>query len=281
MRENFDCALLMSSGNQAWATHWEGIHAKGRLQIRRLENGIEQQSDDGPTCTLGRLSGILRAYDACLLPVSSANLAWARISLSRAKAELGTPIIVLAQDLQAVALCDLIRMGVTDFIRAPGCPEELRARLEKIRFDLRQQGAARRQQMYAQSGAGLQTSVLSEPASDADQSCVGIDLANHTEDAVLESCLQRKGITLQAFAAAAANRCASSQLSFKEAKNQVVSGFEQAYLSAMLGRCSGNIAQAARCSDKHRRAFWALVRKHDIDAAQFRETDHPFLRQGG
>ena len=276
MRENFDCALLLSSECQSWAAGWEGSHAKGRLQVKRLDNGGGSHLED-ETWLLSKYAPVLKAYDACLLPVSSANLAWARISLSRAPASLETPIVVLGLDLQAVALCDLIRMGVSDFICAPSCPDELRARLEKIRFSRKRKNAARRQATYDPPEPRAAVSRVGEPvaANGQSQSCM-MDLIGQADDLVLQSCLQRKGIDLSAFAAAAANRCALTQLPFKEAKNQVVSGFEQAYLSAMLGRCSGNIAQAARCADKHRRAFWALVRKHDIDAAQFREHEPPF-----
>ncbi|WP_353174167.1 hypothetical protein [Paracandidimonas soli] len=281
MRENFDCALLMPSGCEAWAGQWEGSLAKGRLQVRRLEGGVDTQAEDA-TRALGRLAGILKAYDACLLPVSSANLAWARISLSRARCVLKTPVIILAQDLQAVALCDLIRMGVTDFIRTPGCPEELRARLEKIRFGQMRQGAAHGQPLYSLAPGRQPAGMLDEPrTAGGGESSDMMEFIDQIDDAVLESCLQRKGIDLKAFAVAAANRCAASQLSFREAKGQIVAGFEQAYLSAMLGRCAGNIAQAARCSAKHRRAFWALVRKYEIDAAQFRELERPFHSQGG
>jgi len=67
-----------------------------------------------------------------------------------------------------------------------------------------------------------------------------------------------------------ATRCALQDEPFKQAKGRVVEGFEKAYLSAALDRYSGNIAQAARAAQKHRRAFWELVRKHHIDLTQYR-----------
>src|SRR5690606_16356653 len=121
---------------------------------------------------------------------------------------------------------------------------------------------------------------LAEPLVDTDQASSVMEFIEQVDDAVLERCLQRRGISLKTFAAAAAHRCASSRQSFREAKGLVIAGFEQAYLNAMLGRCSGNIAQAARCSEKHRRAFWALVRKYNIDASQYRESERPFHSQG-
>jgi DNA-binding NtrC family response regulator len=61
--------------------------------------------------------------------------------------------------------------------------------------------------------------------------------------------------------------------SFREAKNSLVNQFERTYITQALIKHSGNIAMAARASNKHRRAFWALMRKHDIAAELYREGD--------
>ncbi|WP_280633220.1 helix-turn-helix domain-containing protein, partial [Bordetella pertussis] len=61
------------------------------------------------------------------------------------------------------------------------------------------------------------------------------------------------------------------ELPFRQAKAQVVGRFERAYLRGALARHGGNVAQAARAACKHRRAFWALMRKHGIDARPYRE----------
>ena len=49
---------------------------------------------------------------------------------------------------------------------------------------------------------------------------------------------------------------------FARAKARVVGEFEREYLRRALSHHGGNVAQAARASSKHRRAFWALMRKH-------------------
>lgn len=46
--------------------------------------------------------------------------------------------------------------------------------------------------------------------------------------------------------------------------------FERHYIERTLAEAGGNIAQAARLARKHRRAFFELLRKHDIDAARYR-----------
>ena len=55
-------------------------------------------------------------------------------------------------------------------------------------------------------------------------------------------------------------------VSFREAKAR----FERAYVEELLIAHGGNISHAARDAHKHRRAFWELIRKHNIDASRFR-----------
>ena len=59
---------------------------------------------------------------------------------------------------------------------------------------------------------------------------------------------------------------------FQQLKSVVVAQFERTYLTHALARSKGNIALAARNSHKHRRAFWALMRKHQISADPFRDN---------
>lgn len=51
----------------------------------------------------------------------------------------------------------------------------------------------------------------------------------------------------------------------KEAKAKIVAEFERSYVEAALLAHAGNITKAARSAGKHRRAFWELIRKYDID----------------
>jgi DNA-binding NtrC family response regulator len=59
------------------------------------------------------------------------------------------------------------------------------------------------------------------------------------------------------------------QESFQEAKARVVTQFERTYIQSLLLACEGNITKAAQAAQKNRRAFWELLRKHQIDAQQF------------
>lgn len=58
--------------------------------------------------------------------------------------------------------------------------------------------------------------------------------------------------------------------SFQDAKKDMVDVFEKTYLKEVLAICEGNITRAADEAGKNRRAFFELLRKHDIDAKSFR-----------
>jgi two-component system, NtrC family, response regulator GlrR len=52
--------------------------------------------------------------------------------------------------------------------------------------------------------------------------------------------------------------------SFRSLKQQVVREFERNYLASILQQHHNNISAAARAASKNRRAFWALLRKHQL-----------------
>ena len=58
--------------------------------------------------------------------------------------------------------------------------------------------------------------------------------------------------------------------SFREAKARMVASFEKRYVEKMLAVHRGNISHAAAAAQKNRRAFWELLRKHQVDAGRFR-----------
>jgi DNA-binding NtrC family response regulator len=58
--------------------------------------------------------------------------------------------------------------------------------------------------------------------------------------------------------------------SFREAKAKVVEQFEREYIHSVLLAHGGNISKASVSAGKNRRAFWELIRKHGIDAREFR-----------
>ena len=52
--------------------------------------------------------------------------------------------------------------------------------------------------------------------------------------------------------------------SLRELKALMIAQFERRYISQLLAVYQGNISRAARAANKHRRAFWELMRKHQI-----------------
>jgi len=56
----------------------------------------------------------------------------------------------------------------------------------------------------------------------------------------------------------------SGDTSFKRLKAEAVRQFERQYLSTLLEEHHGNISAAARAAGKNRRAFWELLRKHQL-----------------
>ncbi len=65
-----------------------------------------------------------------------------------------------------------------------------------------------------------------------------------------------------------AQPAASGDTSFKYLKAKAVHDFERRYLADLLAEHAGNISAAARAAGKNRRAFWELLRKHELLSAQ-------------
>lgn len=262
MRERLDCAILSTRCHQDWTRSWLGVHAGGRLHVHALDSNADVSSPDS-VHVLAKASMRLQRFDACVMPVSPKNLGWVRTALSAAQGVVHTPILASVNGLRAGAIDDLYALGLADFIRDPVCTEELRARVER-QLDTRRYNAAK-----AAPGQNVVGEALT------DYRALAGHMASQSEQALCDTILDRSGMELEAFAVASASRCATTRESFKLAKSQVIERFERAYITAALGRHSGNIAMAARAAQKHRRAFWALMRKHDIDAAPFRRDPPP------
>jgi two-component system response regulator GlrR len=58
--------------------------------------------------------------------------------------------------------------------------------------------------------------------------------------------------------------------SFRAAKSRMVDAFERCYIERLLAASGGNITQAAEMAKKNRRAFFELIRKHEICTERFK-----------
>ena len=61
------------------------------------------------------------------------------------------------------------------------------------------------------------------------------------------------------------------EMSFKALKRHAITEFESGYIRRLLASSEGNISQAAKAAKKNRRAFWQLMRKHNIKASTYHE----------
>ncbi|WP_244193751.1 hypothetical protein [Bordetella genomosp. 12] len=244
MRETYDCALVLVPGHGTWLHDWmQGVQRQG------LRNGYPRLFPQEPAVSpgvcdpswLAASSLSLRRFDACVLPVESATLSWVRTALAAAREQLQTPVLALASDVGSVALRDLLPLGLDDFLR-PDSTEELRLRIAL---------ASRRRARAA------------APALEPDEAWVYDVRRGRFEDAA--TTLSEPGED------AAAVDASLLDTPFGAAKARVVGHFERTYLHCSLARYEGNVTQAARAAAKHRRAFWALMRKHRIQAAPYRE----------
>ncbi len=58
--------------------------------------------------------------------------------------------------------------------------------------------------------------------------------------------------------------------SFQQSKTRMIVQFERTYIQRLMATHQGNVTQAAQAAKKNRRAFWELIRKHNIDVQSFR-----------
>lgn len=58
--------------------------------------------------------------------------------------------------------------------------------------------------------------------------------------------------------------------SFRTEKAKVIADFERRFMQGLLQTYQGNITQAANAARKNRRAFWELIRKHNIDVQKYK-----------
>lgn len=261
MRERLDCVILGFGDMADWCKQKAGVYAKGRLHVHRLH---QPDPADGDIHALAAMAVPLQRFDACLLAICGSNLAWVRQAMLVANAQMRTPIIGLVHNIQAPALGDLYNLGMADFVREPVCAEEIRIRIERL-LD--------KSHVRANVGGGDANPTASHVLSDCGRYSALTNpfaLGDRQVPCHVHSGGECGDAELEAFAIASASRCATSNDSFGVAKSKVIGCFERAYLLASLAKSSGNIAMAARGAKKHRRAYWALMRKYDIDAAPFR-----------
>jgi CheY-like chemotaxis protein len=277
MRETLDCAVLMVPMHACWMREWMTKQGPQLHRVRLHAVVLEEPGAAGGdpagdaqmpgAQALSNMAMRLRRYDACVLPVTPGTLGWTRTALACARSELRTPVLALARDLKAAAVQDLLALGLRDFMREPTCPEELRARLGRVAASSQASMAP-----YGEGAAGDAHGGSAPALEDAEEEPHSLREPHSAYQAGARRRMPRSSIDNALLSMQAAARVHPDE-PFRTAKSRVVDNFERDYVRTALSRHAGNVARAARASAKHRRAFWALMRKHDIDAAPYRARD--------
>ncbi len=274
MRALLECAVLVMPDQPSWVGAWlaavRGPEARLADRLRLHEYPLLSGGRDG--LALGQAAMSLRRFDALLLPVQASTLGWARLVLAQASPALSTPVLVLVRDLTAPAIADLLHLGARDFLRVPACLEELRVRASRAWRAIPPPAAGARAAVPvpgAEPGGGPGPDAPADPGEGGGHRLPGMP---ETADASAAApCMLAQTRAPYAATLGDVRMAVQRELPFRQAKAQVVGRFERAYLRGALARHGGNVAQAARAACKHRRAFWALMRKHGIDARPYRE----------
>ncbi|WP_251862842.1 helix-turn-helix domain-containing protein [Achromobacter sp. Marseille-Q4962] len=310
MREMLDCGVLLAPAHvgamRAWMAGRQPLLP--RVRLHAVDLGATDGAPSGPADAIARLAVALRRYDSCLLPVSAPSLGWARTALAQCQGRLDTPLLLLVRELKAPAIEDLLALGAADFVTEPACTEDLRVRLGRwaggparlLPAGPRRDGAdltrfacgagrgvrepapprygahARGAHVPGTHVPGTHTPEIhfpgAYPPGPYEPGPSGPDA--HGPGAHSAPWAGRPGWPGNRLPESALPRRLPrhAQEPFRQAKARVVNGFECEYLHRALSRHGGNVAQAARASSKHRRAFWALMRKHGIQAAPYRQA---------
>jgi hypothetical protein len=292
---------------------WEAGHDLDLEQVIVGESNVSL-----PIETLAQAKIGLRRYDALLIPVTMETLAWTRQALSVIPRGPFIPMIGVLRDMRSPAIQDLLEMGMSDFVRWPVCPEEFRARLlNTVSVDprpgiLREPSLNYRQSIALARGVlpAMNESTLHEwlertrlrrsrsytyPESHVRKALEGILPPSPAEQEQVDGALyapedksETEGVLSQGEKTGTSKNTASSDSipithggSMKAMKAKIIEDFEREYIIEALIQNKGNIGLAAIQAGKHRRAFWALMIKYEIDAADFKKKKRSTRRTGG
>ncbi len=274
MRQQIDCAVLKLAAHADWVE--DELQRVGcalsRIRLHSLDWDVpaEASAAEGAVAlsvhAFAKSAVSLRRYDLCLVPVTIDTLGWTRQALAAIPRGPFVPLIGILSGLRSAAMQDLLELGLADFIRRPLDPDEFRARLLAVVTKMPRPGTLR--EPDASPATGIHPGAMAL-AGDRPGSRGIAGRAGHFGRGQRPA--GRQGAPQ--YGQGQRRDRSTVQESFRQAKSQVVEKFEREYIANALASTEGNIAMAARVSSKHRRAFWALMRKHAIDASQYRPED--------
>ena len=281
MRQQIDCAVLRLAAHRMWLEDVLVYAAPSlnRIKLHQLEweagQDLEVSRDQVvalPAQALAQAGVSLRRFDLCLVPVSLDTLAWTRQALSMIPRGPFLPLVGIFQDLRSAAMQDLLELGMADFVRLPLCRDEFRARVLSTVSRVPRLGTLREPALaYSALGGPVTPQAGYESLVEA-ACCVQTNSRTQAVKTKMDR-LKAKQSVHDRMSTNRAQFCLIESNSFREAKSSLVREFERDYITHALLKHNGNIAMAARASNKHRRAFWALMRKHEIEAELYRSDD--------
>ncbi len=243
MSRRLDCAVLTLPATATWLGPAWQVPALGALYLRHVPLGdaawdgdASPQASYTPAASqaLARMAPALQRFDVCVLPVSPETLAWTRVALAGAAGLLPVPLVLVARQVAAGALGDLLGLGAADFVAHAARTDEVKARL--AHWALRRSPATLVLRDVAVAGPCAGPASAPQPA------------------------------------APVSWPLASRAASYRDTRADVLARFERDYVTGMLVRFRGNVTHAARAGQQDRRAFWQLMRKYGVLSADFRQA---------
>lgn len=270
-----DCAVLLRAEKEDWLDEWLRRNAAATPRVRLHPHALTPGGEGAASVASLRDAGMsLRRYDAAILPVSYASLSWARTALACVGGldSLPVPVMALVSGLRAPAIQDLLDLGIVDFLRDDACQDDLRIRLAQMANAQGLAACAGWESAFGEPVAPPPGPAARSRLRSGRPRLIGGVPAAPGHAAGAEPALPVSPQLREPELAFPVRRVARAELdgAFRAAKSRVVDSFEKAYIDKVLSRHAGNISMAARSAQKHRRAFWALMRKHRIDAAPYR-----------
>lgn len=290
MSADIDCAVFTAPHHGTWLNEWLARNrGMRRLNLTPVSlSPAEQQCGNGcaasddiacampPVSVLQGACHTLYRYQACLMPVDPTTLSWVRTALSSLTGELPVPLLCITRDLKAEAVGDLFRFGLLDFIDHQASQDEIRARCTEVVKNLKRRH--RVAAFHSTDGPATYSHVTMSgtPSTGvADDYAVyrsGVGARSQPALHLQSRCKSRASRLADNAGARTREQVMQTETSFRQAKQHVINHFEAQFLKTALAQHRGNVAGAARACAKHRRAFWALMRKHGIDANTFRKN---------
>lgn len=276
MRQQIDCAVVTMATHRVWLEQALKLvePAMARIRMHNLDWEAEHRDNVDASVNIdisafAKSAVSLRRFDVCLLPVSLETLSWTRQALAAIPRGPFVPLIGVFSGLRSAAMQDLLELGLADFVRLPLCPDEYRARILSTVSKVPRPGSSLREpeHLYGEPAKSGHYAVHSGSVHGRINTQNGFKfqskgLKNNNKN--IKFLFDQKNA-----------QCTQNleNTSFRQLKAIMVEQFERDYVTRALEMHNGNIAKAARASNKHRRAFWALMRKYQIEASQYRPDE--------